>query len=84
MLSALPLQLLQGPLTILESMISWHDFIRDTCAASHIMGYVDIMVVDMDGYKGDQVSNWIYSRIYPIYLIGYPEKSKPDILGYTK
>ncbi len=45
-----------------------------------IMGYVDIMVVDMIGeYRGDQPSNWIYPRIhpriYPIYPIVYPEVS---------
>ena len=48
-----------------------------------IMGYVDIMVVDMDGYKGDQISNWIYPRIYPIYPIRYPVISRDIKSSYT-
>jgi hypothetical protein len=41
------------------------------------MESVDMMVVDMDGYKGVWISNWIYPphpRIYPrIYPVGHPE-----------
>ena len=38
-----------------------HDQDRDIKRISwDIMGDLDIMVVDMDRYKGDQISNWIY------------------------